>query len=169
MTKYIPLTQGQYALVDDADYKWLNQWNWCYNQGYAKRSDCHLGRRHRVTIIMSRLIMNCTEADKDIKIDHKNGDTLDYQRHNLRRATPIQNTQNQKIRLTNTSGYKGVSLFNPTPMWQARICVDGKRKFIGSFATAELAARAYDEAALKYHGEFARLNFPRESYLSASP
>jgi hypothetical protein len=71
-----------------------------------------------------------------------------------------QNCYNQPHKSTNTSGYKGVSLVRQTKRWEARIRHLGKLLHLGCYDTPEDAARVYDDAARKYHGEFARLNFP---------
>lgn len=59
--------------------------------------------------------------------------------------------------------FKGIDRISKSPKWQARISVNGRRQTIGYYDTQEEAARAYDAAALRLHGEFARLNFPQEA------
>jgi hypothetical protein len=81
-----------------------------------------------------------------------------YLAHRL--ATSSKNKCNTRIRKDNTSGFRGVSYFAQTKRWAGELKLDGRRVWSGYFATAEEAARARDTAALKYHGEFARLNFP---------
>lgn len=105
-------------------------------------------------------------ADK--MVDHIDGNGLNNLRSNLRFATMSQNIANSKVRKDNTTGYKGVSWFvgskhpngvwKSKPSWTARIGINGKRITVGYFATKEEAARAYNKAAIKYHGEFAKLN-----------
>ena len=97
---------------------------------------------------------------KEDVVDHINHDPLDNHRHNLRLATRSQNAANVGPYANNTSGYKGVD-FNQGK-WRARITQHGKRHFLGTFDTAEEAARAYDSKALELFGEFASLNFPEE-------
>lgn len=72
--------------------------------------------------------------------------------------------QNRKIHFNNRSGFKGVYLHRGKGpnCWYAQIRAHGRKIHVGAFLTPEEAARAYDEAAIKYHGEFARLNFPDE-------
>jgi hypothetical protein len=90
--------------------------------------------------------------------DHKNGNGLDNQRKNLRSATRPQNLWNKGRRSDNTTGFKGVT--KEAHGWRAVIKANGKRRHLGYFTSPELAARAYDAAAVEMHGEFARLNFP---------
>jgi hypothetical protein len=92
------------------------------------------------------------------QIDHVNGHKEDNSWKNIRESTSRQNSRNQKINSRNTSGYKGVSLEKSTGKWKASIRIEGDRKYLGCFKTKEAAAFAYNEAALKYHKEFSRLN-----------
>jgi hypothetical protein len=99
-----------------------------------------------------------TGAWPDWEIDHINGDRADNRWVNLRAASRSQNSMNRASR-------RGASLFTGVTArhgrWEARIGLHRKRIHIGSFASEAEAARAYDAAALKLHGEFARLNFPQ--------
>jgi hypothetical protein len=166
MPKEIQLTQGQVAIVDDEDFERLNQYKWCaaWSEGvqayYAQRS-VNLGERKIITFKMHREILNASE------VDHSNGNTLDNRRLNLRAATRLQNSRNRKRRSDNTSGYKGVSWHSKLQKWRTRIMFpEGKHRSLGLFLDKIEAARVYDRAALKYHGEFARLNFPHEEYIN---
>lgn len=90
-----------------------------------------------------------------LKIDHINGDRSDNRLSNLRLATDLENAHNSAKHLTNASGYKGVSA--KRGKWTARIRSDGKIFRLGVFDTPELAHEAYCKAAMKHHGEFARI------------
>jgi hypothetical protein len=89
--------------------------------------------------------------------DHKDRNPLNNQRHNLRVASQVQNNRNQRRYKNNQSGYVGVS-WHQKRKWWARIGVDGKRISLGCYDDPKEAAKAYNKAALKYHGEFAVLN-----------
>lgn len=89
-------------------------------------------------------------------IDHRDGDRANNVFSNLREATRHQNGYNRKLGRDNTSGYKGVTFFKGR--WRALIRADSQRIFLGDFDTPEEAAQAYDEAAIRYHGEFAKTN-----------
>ena len=92
----------------------------------------------------------------DLLVDHINGDSLDNRIDNLRLVTESENSKNRKKGNNNTTGFKGVYQ-NKDGSISARIDVNGKNKYLGSFKTVELAAKAYKEASIKYHGEFRRV------------
>jgi len=156
----IPLSQGQFALVDDEDFEWLNQWKWSAgkrrNTFYAFRSVSIKGEQFH--IYMHRLI---TEAPKGKETDHANGNGLDNRRRNLRVCTVRQNQYNQAKRKNSLSQYKGVSLNKRVKVkkWVAGITKNGKNIHLGYFKDEIDAAKAYDRKAKELCGEFAKLNF----------
>ena len=149
--RLIPLTQGQNAIVDAADYEWASQFNWRakWDKGtksfYAHR--CISGDRSST---MHSELIGCMA-------DHINHDTLDNRRSNLRAANTSQNGRNRKIQSNNTSGYVGVCRLGKK--WVSRIWINGKIKNLGSFETPEAAAQARDAAVRVHYGEFGVLNF----------
>ncbi len=156
--KEIQLTQGQVTIVDDADYEWLNQWSWFagWFKGsrsfYAMRTIWNDARPRPKshTQRIHRLIMGVT--DPSIYVDHRNHNTLDNRRDNLRIATPTQNQANAGKR-NGTSQYKGVSRLGKK--WRAMIRINGKHIHLGCFANELDAALTYQQAARKHFGEFA--------------
>lgn len=153
----LPLSKGLVALVDEADYAWASQWKW-FAKGpegrvYAARCERGVDRLKRRTIRLHRELM---QPPAELDVDHINGNGLDNRRENLRVCTTAENCRNR----VGLGGYKGVRLFRKSGKWGARIVVDYRHIHLGCFATPEEAARAYDDAALKLHGPFARLNFP---------
>jgi hypothetical protein len=151
--KQIPLTQGKFALVDDADFDWLNQWKWFFNQGYAFRTD-RTGIKQR-SIRMHAFITNTPVG---LDTDHIDGNGLNNQRDNLRICEHIENCRNVKKHKDGSAKYKGIT--KRRNYWRALINVNSKFINLGNFNNEEEAARAYDEAAKKYFGSFSKLNFP---------
>lgn len=154
--KTILLSKGQAALVDDCDYEWLSQYKWwackCGNYVYARG---HVpGQRNHT--YMHRLIMNPPQG---MIVDHKNMNTLDNRRANLRICNKAQNAANSRLRSTNTSGYKGAYWDKRLGKWVSYVKVNNRMKYLGSFETPELAHTAYVQAATKAFGaDFVRFN-----------
>ena len=159
--KQIKLTHGKVALVDDADYDWLNQWKWYASRNrdtwYAKR-DIRLSSGKQFSISMARQILGLESGDKK-QADHINHNTLNNCRDNLRICTLRQNQRNQKPQRNAVSQFKGVSWYKSLGKWIARIGINKEKKYLGCFTKEKDAALAYDKAAIQEHGEFAHLNF----------
>jgi len=164
--KLIALTQGQNVIVDATDFEWLSQWNWfaMWNpftrSFYANRRVKTVqinGKRRHIKISMAAQIL---DPKKGEIIDHRNHDTLDNRKDNLRKATRSQNVMN--VRHKREGQYKGVHRRDNKKFagWRSMIGVNKKLVHLGTFRSPEEAARAYDEAAKKHFGEFAWLNFP---------
>lgn len=158
----IPLSRGYVALVDDEDYsRAMAGGPWHANPRgrtvYAQRNR----KRDDGSWTTQSLHGFLTGLPY---VDHRNGDGLDNRRTNLRPSTAAQNAANQRTNATNTAGFKGVQRNRSRGLpWRAQIGAARKKYHLGLFATPEAAARAYDEAARRLHGEFARLNFPLET------
>jgi len=159
--KYINLSQGYKAIVDDEDYEYLNLFKWnvriVNNTQYAKRSQ---RLPNATTIQMHRQILN---VESGFMVDHINGNGLDNRKENLRIVTRSQNLMNSKKPKTGkTSKYKGVNFYkgskNATKCWRAEIRLNGKSIYLGAFYSEKDAAIAYNTAALKYFKQFAKLN-----------
>lgn len=149
--KLIPLTQGKFAQVDDADYDILIKRKWYFTKaGYA------VTKIKRRAVSLHRIILGDVSGKV---IDHIDGDGLNNKRNNLRRCLHIDNMKNQGLRKNKKSGnYKGVSWHIASSKWMARIQVNKKAIHLGLFACEISAARAYNAAAVEHFGEFARIN-----------
>jgi len=155
--KEIPLISGGVAIIDDGDAEIVAPFRWTQAKSrrgltYA-RSTCH-----RNGVRMHRLILG---AKLDEQVDHDNGNGLDNRRENIRIATPSKQAMNRRRKENAAGPYKGVTQ-HVGGKWQAHIQKDGRLARIGLFSTAEEAARAYDRMARLVHGEYARINFPRQ-------
>lgn len=150
--KEIKLNKGFVTQVDDEDFDFLNQWRWHYNKSCVKRT-IRLGKTFK-HIIMARLLLNAN--DSSLVVDHIDGNPLNNSKMNLRICSPNDNNKNLSKHKDNTSGYKGV--VKKGNKWRAKIGVNRKHILLGYYSSKEEAARAYNEAAIKYFGEFARLN-----------
>lgn len=172
--KLIPLSQsgknaGKYfAIVDDEDYSFLMQWKWAI--GTSKSSKNIYAVRSHSPKQMHRVILKLT--DKNKFVDHIDHNGLNNQKNNLRIATSSENNKNTKS--SGFSKYLGVALHKQRIIsfrkktndyverlyvyWQANIRINGKNINLGTFKNEIDAAQAYNNAAIKYHGEFANIN-----------
>jgi len=109
--------------------------------------------------LLHRIIMSPPD---DLQIDHKNKNTLDNRRSNLRICTHSQNQMNRGRTRANRSGYKGVGLEKGGKKYRARITANKKTHYLGSFEKPADAGKVYKEAAKTHHGEYVRINDPKK-------
>lgn len=163
--KEIQLTTGHVAIIDDADLELISQYRWGPIQSGANTYAYSHGEKR---VAMHRLILG---VQGRVIIDHKNGNTLDNRRDNIRLATYAQNRHNSRKHELRGSKYKGPHLA-ADGRWNSSIGVNQKKVYLGRYATEFEAALAYDLAARVEFGAFAALNFPEftnyESLLSVS-
>ncbi|MEN6533310.1 MAG: HNH endonuclease [Bryobacteraceae bacterium] len=145
----IPVGLAAWAIVDPEDSEAVDAIAWALRGSYAASNSKKRTWMHR--FVASRAGMEIDGLD----VDHKNGNGLDNRRCNLRPATRAQNRQNSN---SHTGRFKGIAFENGK--WVAKIRVGGPVIYLGRFSDEIEAARAYDDAARKHHGEFARPNFP---------
>lgn len=166
--KLIPLTRGMSAMVDDEDYERLSKYKWQAHKSdktgtlwYAMRSTPKGANGRRGTVWMHVDVLGVS------RVDHADGNGLNNQKYNLRKASRSENGRNQKHYACAASRFKGVRC-RENGTWGAQIRIGapdstrGRKVWLGTFGTEEEAARAYDAAAVEHFGEFARLNFPGE-------
>lgn len=162
----IPLTKGFVTLISDEDVD-LQEFNWHvegYNKSYYAIRTIQLAPGTREYTPRKSISMHNVIAQRigfNGKIDHKDMNSLNNQRGNLREATHQENMRNKGLRSDNKTGYKGVTYANQQKKYKASIClIKGEKLHLGYYNTPEEAAREYDRVALSYFKEFAVLNFP---------
>lgn len=171
LMKLLSLTNGKVAILDDKDYVRASKFKWYASktkkngQWYAKRGQWvgeptdGIGKNAKygrtITIWLHRFV---TRAVSGIAIDHKNGNTLDNRRSNLRLASSAQNQMNREKSEGKSSQFKGVYWDTGRSKWSARIKKDGKVTFLGRFDDEIEAAEKYNESAKVFFGTFALLN-----------
>lgn len=154
----IPLTQNKVALIDPEDWPLVEDLTWyavkCNGKFYAQAKEPGTNK----SVYLHRRV---TGAGPDEEVDHESGDGLDCRRANLRVSDSTGNNRNVGKRPGLSSRFKGVHWHKAMRRWQAKIKIERKAKHLGYFTDEEAAARAYDEASLKLHGQFGRTNFPK--------
>lgn len=153
--KHIPLTKGRFAIVDDEDFEYLNQFKWHVSHNYAKHRlpvNKESGEKYGKFLSMHRVVNKTPEG---MDTDHINGNGLDNRKENLRAVTTSQNLMNKNIGKRGVYCYKNA---DRKKRWNARIKVNRKIISLGYYATAEEAYDAYDKAVPIYHGEYGRMN-----------
>jgi hypothetical protein len=159
MAKEIKLTQGKVAIVDDEDFEYLNQFKWyarkSRSQNYYAGRYFYIKKGVRIYISMHTDII---KPNKNLMIDHVNNNGLDNRRINLRLCINSENMRNRNIYKNNSSGYKGVSFNKKSKKYYSYIRHNNLMYSLGFYIDPKDAAKAYNTAAIKFHGEFANLN-----------
>lgn len=156
--KYIPLTLGYIAIIDDEDFDYITSYKWHARKASGRKGSMYYAKSYKAGM-MHRLIMNCP---KGLQVDHINHNPMDNRKSNLRICTIKENLRNRRRKPKGSSRFLGVT--PSLKKWQACIGVNFKRIYLGTFETQEDAAKAYDSAAQKYFGEYANLNFKPSLY-----
>ena len=151
--RHIGLTGGLFAIVDAADFETLSRYNWRATGGDSSYACCEIGGKK---VYMHRLIMN---PPAGMVVDHINGNRWDNRRGNLRVCTQAENLRNSR-KSRGTSRFKGVFWDARRRKWRVTIRCGGKTVHLGRYDDEVEAAKAYDRAAVRLFGQYARLNFP---------
>lgn len=158
------LTNGERAWVSPEDYDRVSRFTW-----YARRARSGWYAWRKVGPAHKRASVHLHHEIKPpppgCVVDHIDGDGLNNTRNNLRVCSQLDNLQNSRKKADTSSRYKGVTWDRQKDRWKARI----RQELLGLFRSEEDAARAYDDAARRRFGEFARLNFPRDGEQPALP
>lgn len=150
--KFIKLTKGKKAVVDDDDYKILSQYKWLATNRYAARAENFYvdGKRKQKFIFMHRYVMN---APEDREVDHINRNTFDNRKKNLRVCTHQQNSFNHP-----GYGHRGITKVTNRPLnkpYCVRLMINGKNLYLGYYRTLKEAKKVWENEAKKHYGEFA--------------
>jgi len=162
--KYLELTQGQRAVVDDEDWVRVSRWKW-HASRKGKTGEYYACRNRRTgeggpkSRLLHYAALGLEQPLRDGRvIDHINGRPLDCRKANLRVCTHQENLRNQRAQRRGTSRYRGVYWQRQRGKWTAKIKCDGRSEYLGLFRTEYAAAAAYNVAAAERFGLFARLN-----------
>ena len=158
----IRLIPNKYAIVEPADFHEISKYTWWTQKNGSYYSAVHYFQSSnggRFVAMHRKLI----KPPKNRVVDHINRNPLDNRRLNLRIVTWAQNNMNSCGKIGSSSKYKGVSKCRKNNSWRASIRVNKKNSELGYFDCEMQAARVYDNAAKKYYGEFAYLNFPPDN------
>lgn len=156
--KEIPLTQGKTAFVDDEDFDFLSAYKW---HALPHGRTWYARRNIRVNGKQTPKYLHQFLCPGNKEVDHRDGDGLNCQKKNLRPATRAQQSANRDKFQNCSSKFKGVYWNKQTQCWRASIRVAGKLRCLGLYVVETEAGLAYDSAALKSFGDFAKLNFPK--------
>lgn len=157
--KLIPLTRGYFAMVDDEDFEFLNQYKWfavCRKHTVYPKRKKRQGKKHLFITMASELL----KVPEGMQIDHRDRNGLNAQKCNLRMASPGQQLANQGLKKATLSGFKGVrkKIYKTSIYYDAKIRKDGRDVYCGCFDDPRKAAAAYDAKAIELWGEFACTN-----------
>ena len=153
--RWVPLTRGQFALVDEADFPRVAAFTWSLRPGGRKQEHLYaIAWVNGLHTYLHHFLLGVRD-----RVDHQDRNGLNCRRGNLRLATRAENQRNAGVRSNSETGLKGVHFAKDRGYYRAHIKPpQGKRLWLGNFKDPKDAARAYNKAALQYFGKFAKLN-----------
>lgn len=144
----VTTSSGVEIIADAKDAESIKKYSWCISKtGYA------VARIGNKTVKMHRYILELSNGDGSI-VDHKNGNTLDNRRANLRVCTKRDNARNCKQPYNSKALHKGIRI-TPNGKYEARIMVDRETISLGRYRTLDEAIDARTQAEVRYYGEYA--------------
>jgi hypothetical protein len=151
--KQIPLTQGKFAIVDDEDFDYLNQWKWFFSDGgYAHRNQHIRLGVYKYTCKRIRMHRLINRTPFGLITDHINRDKLDNRKCNLRTVGKSINSINRDKPVNNKSGFKGVYWDTWSKKWRAELKINDKKVTLGRFLDIKDAIIARKNGEVKYYG-----------------
>lgn len=147
------------AIVDDDDFEYLKHYTWSFDR-YTNRVRCNskYAPSRRLNLIIA-IVNNLNSSSAEYKLIYRNNNILDNRKSNLELSTTKNiNLRSNRKQQRATSKYRGVDFHKKNRKWVARIKVNKNQIYLGSFQDQNNAAEAYNEAAVKYHGQYAQLN-----------
>jgi hypothetical protein len=142
------------VIIDYDDFEKIKNYRWHLHAHHSGEFYCSTFINRKIHKMQHLLI----KKQNSQQIDHINGNKLDNRKCNLRICTNKENAKNKKLNINNKTGYKGTHFDKDSGKYLAQIVCNYKRIYIGRYEKLIDAALAYNAAAIKYHGEFARLN-----------
>lgn len=149
---------GTSFIIDSSDFQLVSKFTWFKSKrGYPVAHFSRKSPQGHKTFPLHRYLFDFPQSST---IDHIDRNKMNNRRSNLRFCSQHQNSFNQSLRKTNSTGYIGVSENKTTGRFEAYIHFSGKKKYLGLYSTAEEAAVVRDKEAIRLFGKFAKLNFP---------
>lgn len=139
-------SNDNYFYIDIDDYGKVSKYTWIIDSNYVTTTISNK------KILLHRFIMNVNQ--KNVIVDHINGNPYDNRKCNLRICSQSNNSMNRKLSIKNMSGFTGVQFNKKSNKWYSKISVNGKHIFLGSYNNIEDAINARKNAEIKYFGEY---------------
>lgn len=137
------------TLIDLIDIPLLSKYKWYLRKGdHGNNYVVNASTREPI----HRFLLNVTSKNKEV--DHRDRNTLNNRRYNLRVVTGLQNSQNRSVRKDSSSGIRGVHLEKRTGKYIAYITVNKQRMFLGRYSDITMATQVRINAEKEYFGEY---------------